>query len=101
MAPLLFGLGWLLCGLLAFGVTKYKDTEKFHFHGTLEYEVAFDESAHLILWLAGLVGGPVTLLIFALFALLDQDVRAKAPDHRFGIAFTKNIRWPNHHHSSP
>lgn len=95
--------GWLFCAFLAFGIAKYWFTEQFHFHNPLSdesdnYRKAFTANDHLIFGFCALAFSPVALLVWLYLA---KYLRAEtSSSHRFGIALTKNIRFPNHHRPS-
>lgn len=90
---LLAALIVLFSDLLAFLFTKYYFTERFYFHGTLEYEKAFNKADHVVFGFLFFFTGPVALMMLP--ALFDKVV----PSHHFGLALTKNLRFPNHHRS--
>ena len=92
---------WLFSGLLALCIAKYHFTEIDHFHNTLEYHEAFNTTNHIKFGLFALLLGPIAPVIYSALALRSNaHIRKNAPGHYFGVALTKNIRFPNYHRSS-
>lgn len=89
--------GYFLSGVIAFGVAKYHFTETYHYHDNDEYSQAFTVFDHFLFGFVCLLSGYFSLAICLILAYVNDRSKVEFPDHRLGLAFTKNIRLPNYH----